>query len=139
MKTSILWVGLLLAVPTTATADTAEQTPVEAAVNGSDWVVDQANHVSGVSSAHQITNPAKISYDSLMDDTSEMKELKKKGIKKDSARGQVLVSSAKDRVRRAAKAAMVAKGHCSVWKKIKSKRGVKVVDLTEEVRKRLND
>ena len=139
MKTSILLAGLLLALPVAATADAFEATPVATPVNGSDWVIDSADHVSGVNSAQQISNPAKISYDSLMDDTSEMKELKKKGIKKDSARGQVLVSNAKDRVRRAAKAVMEAKGHCSVWKKIKSKSKVQVTDLTEAVRKRLND
>jgi hypothetical protein len=107
--------------------------------NGSDWVVQADDHVSGVSNALQITNPAQVSYDSLMDDTSEMKELNRKGIRKDSAQGQVLVSAAKDRVRRAAKTVMKAKGYCSVWKQITSKSGVTVPDITEDVRKKLSD
>ena len=117
-------------------ASVEEGAPVR---NGSDWVVQADDHVSGVSNALQITNPAQVSYDSLMDDTSEMKELHRKGIRKDSAQGQVLVSAAKDRVRRAAKTVMKAKGHCSVWKQITSKSGVTVPDITEDVRKKLSD
>ena len=51
----------------------------------------------------------------------------------------MLVSAAKDRVRRAAKTVMKAKGHCSVWKQITSKSGVTVPDITEDVRKKLSD
>jgi hypothetical protein len=144
---SIWMVAILLATPPALAtggielvgASPAEPVVAEAQAKVADWVVKQADHVSGVSSAHQITNPAKISYDSLMGDTSEMKELKRKGIRKDSARGQVLVSAAKDRVRRAAKSVMTAKGHCSVWKSIKSKSGKSVTDITEDVRKKLSD
>ncbi len=125
--------GLVGPISTKAAPFSTKAGPLSA-----NWVISQADHVSGVSNALQITNPAKVSYDSLMKDTSEMKELKKKGIKKNSARGQVMVSAAKDRVRRAAKAVMTAKGYCSVWKKITCKTGATVPDITEAVRKKLN-
>ncbi|MCB9915815.1 MAG: hypothetical protein H6828_11825 [Planctomycetes bacterium] len=141
---SIWMAALLLVVPPVLGAEgvpagAATAPAIEAERSGSDWVVEQEDHVTGVSNAQQITNPAKVSYDSLMDDTSEMQELKKKGIKKDSARGQVLVSAAKDRVRRAAKTVMDEKGYCSVWKAIKNKTGTAVPDITDEVRKHLDD
>ncbi len=113
MKSILTMVALLAATMApdatalTRTAGAASEALAEANYsigNIADWQVKQADHVSGVSSAQQITNPAKVSYASLMDDTKEMKELKRKGIKKNSAQGQVLVSAAKDRVRRAAQA-----------------------------------
>ena len=66
-------------------ASVEEGAPVR---NGSDWVVQADDHVSGVSNALQITNPAQVSYDSLMDDTSEMKELHRKGIRKTAPRAR---------------------------------------------------
>lgn len=126
--------GTAAATPTSGSAEG----PVTSAPNASsDWVVKSADSVCGVSESHQITNPAKVDYDKLMDATSEMKELKRKGIKKGSARGQTLVTAARDRVRRAANAVMSEKGHCSVWKKISHKKKTAVTDITDAVKKKL--
>ncbi len=107
------------------------------AVSLLDWIVESGDNVCGVNDARQISNPAKVSYRSLLSDTPELKEMKKKGIDKDSPEGQILHNKGVDRVRKAAKSVMTAKGHCSVWKKISSKSGVRIPDLTEAVRAEL--
>jgi hypothetical protein len=106
-------------------------------LTGSDWEVKSEDSICGVSAARQITNPAKVDYEKLMDATEEMKELKREGIKPDSARGQALVTQARDKVRRAAKAVMTEKGHCSVWKKISHKKNQEVTDITSAVKDKL--
>lgn len=111
--------------------------PAVVDLNGSDWVVKSEDNVCGVSQARQITNPAKVDYEELMSATVEMKELKREGIKRDSARGQALVTKARDKVRRASKAVMNEKGHCSVWKKITHRKGTAVTDLTRAIKKKL--
>ena len=118
------------------TAPAAPQ-PAEQTTTGSDWVVKSEDSVCGVSEAHMITNPAKVDYDALMEATPEMKELKRKGIKRDSARGQTLVTAARDRVREAASAVMSEKGHCSVWKEISHKKDKAVTDITDAVKAKL--
>ncbi|MCA8981926.1 MAG: hypothetical protein H6831_04665 [Planctomycetes bacterium] len=104
---------------------------------GTDWIVSSGDNVCGVSDARQISNPAKVSYDSLLSDTAELKEMKKKGIDKDSPEGQILHNKGVDRVRKAAKSVMTDKSHCSVWKKITSRSGQSVPDITEAVRAQL--
>jgi len=111
---------------------------VLAPISGSDWVVKSEDNVCGVSSARQITNPAKVDYEALMNATSEMKELKRAGIKRDSARGQALVTKARDKVRRAARSVMTEKQYCSVWKKISHKKNRAVTDITAAVKAKLN-
>ena len=134
LATALIAVG---GVPAAQTASAPAEGPITSVPVGSDWVVKSADSVCGVSEARQITNPAKVDYTKLMDATPEMKELKKKGIKKDSARGQTLVTAARDRVRRAANAVMSEKGHCSVWKKISHKKKKAVTDITDAVKTKL--
>jgi hypothetical protein len=52
-----------------------------------------------------------------------MKEMKRKGIDKNSPEGQVLYNKAVDRVRSAASRVMKDKGYDSVWKKISHRKG----------------
>jgi len=146
MKYTTTITRLFLATALVAAGGTAAATPTSGPVEGpainapnvgSDWVVKSEDSVCGVSEARQITNPAKVDYTKLMDATPEMKELTRKGIKKDSARGQTLVTAARDRVRRAANSVMSEKGHCSVWKKISHKKKTAVTDITDAVKKKL--
>jgi hypothetical protein len=103
-----------------------------------DWIVKSADSICGVSTARQITNPAKVDYDKLLKATSEMKELRREGIDKNSARGQALVTKATQKVRETAKRVMTEKGHCSVWKKISNKSGKTVADLTSAILPKLD-
>jgi len=120
-----------------ASGGAASESAVVIANVGSDWVVKSGDNVCGVSTARQLSNPAKVSYNSLLNDTPELKEMRKKGIKKDSPEGQILHNKGVDRVKKAAKAAMSEKGHCSVWKKIRNRKGITVPDITETVRAKL--
>lgn len=144
--------ALLVGVSTTAMADqagtetsqvaapeavVAVQSATAAQAISTDWVVKTADNVCGVSTSRQITNPAKVNFDTLMSATSEMKELKREKIDKTSARGQALVTKATEKVREAAKAVMSDKGHCSVWKKISHKQNKAIVDLTDAIKPKL--
>jgi hypothetical protein len=106
---------------------------------GSDWVVKTKDSVVGVSDARQITNPAKVDYSKLLKATPEMKEIKKEGIDKSSARGQTLVTQAQSRIARASRAIMTAKGYCGVWKKISHKQKQAVTDITDLVKAKLSE
>ncbi len=103
----------------------------------SDWVVKSGDNVCGVTDARQISNPAKVRYQDLLNATSSMKDMKRKGIKPDSPEGQILHNKAVDSVRKAADTVKNSKGHCSVWKKIRNRKGVAVTDITAEVKKHL--
>lgn len=126
---------MLATAPANGIAATA--TAVSNALIATDWIVASGDNVCGVSDARQISNPAQVSYDSLLGDTPELKEMKKKGIDKDSPEGQILHNKGVDRVRKAAKTVMTDKSHCSVWKQIKSRKGLAVPDITESVRAKL--
>ena len=134
-----LLAGLLMVTASAQAAPSIVQSPSSCtlAVVGSHWIAKSADSVVGVSEARQVTNPAKIDYEKLMKATPEMKELRKEGIDKTSARGQTLVTAARDRIRRAARSVMTAKGHCSVWKKISHKDKRTVTDITEAVKAKL--
>ena len=136
MKMMILAMLVLLALPGLgyAAPPTSDSGGVQGAeVASADWVVKAEDNVCGVSNARQITFPAKVRYDALMRATPEMKEMKSKGIDKNSPRGIRLVSDAKARILTAAKAVMSDNGHCSVWKKILHKRGTSATDITDAV------
>jgi hypothetical protein len=104
----------------------------------SDWIVEEADNVCGLTDPRQIANPAEIDYDALLEATSEMKEMKRKGIDKNSPEGQVLYNKAVDRVRSAASRVMKDKGYDSVWKKISHRKGKKVPVITDAVKDALD-
>jgi hypothetical protein len=62
-----------------------------------------------------------------------MRDLVRRGIKPNSAEGQILHQRAVDRVRRASSLVMQRKAHCSIWKRISHRDGRAVVDRTSEV------
>lgn len=108
------------------------------ALPADDWIVEEADNVCGLTDPRQITNPAVIDYDELLEATSEMKEMKRKGIDKDSPEGQVLYNKAVDRVQRAASKVMKDKGYDSVWKKIKHRQGRTAPGITDSVKAQLD-
>ena len=138
MKKSLIAAALLL-IPGALSAlpEIGPEAPAVAQAGLGDWEGKAEDNVCGLSEVRHVSNPAVIQYEALMRATPEMKEMKRKGIDKDSARGQVLISDARDRVKRAAKAVMSDKGYCSVWKKIQNKRGQKAADITDDVLQQL--
>ncbi|MFT5151968.1 MAG: hypothetical protein ACI841_001955 [Planctomycetota bacterium] len=105
----------------------------------SDYVVDKTDSVCGLDSAKQLTNPAVVDYDKLLDATPEIREMKAEQISETSAKGIQLRTAAEARVRKACDAIMTDKSHCSVWKKIKRKDGKKIPDITKAVKKKITD
>lgn len=132
---ALLVLPLMAAAPASGGDASAGTTSSQAL--GTDWIVSSGDNVCGVSDARQISNPARVSYNSLLGDTPELKEMKKKGIDKDSPEGQILHNKGVDRVRKAANTVMTDKSHCSVWKTIRSRKGASVPDITEAVRAKL--
>lgn len=136
MNRIVITALLALAGPLAGAATAAPQAPIQHPVvqdMDSDWVVRSEDHICGVSEARMIANPARVNYESLMNATPEIKELRRKGIDRDSARGQTLVTAARDRVRRATNAIMQEKGYDSVWKRISHRKGTAVADITSAV------
>jgi len=108
-----------------------------ACVLSCNWVVRSEDNVAGVSVARRITHPARVDFEKLMRATPEVKSLRKEGIERTSARGQILLSAAQSRVRRAARQVMNEKSHCSVWKEIRHKDERLVPDVTAAVLREL--
>ena len=85
---------------------------------GGQWTGNQKDSVCGVASPPSVTNPATIQWAIVMKETPEMKLIVKEKIVRDSPRGRVLLSQAKDRVRRWSRVVMQEHKYDSVWKKI---------------------
>lgn len=129
----------LLSVPSAAPAPRTAPDPglpaVAAETAAGDWIVDEQDNVCGLKDARQLRNPAAVDYDGLLSATAEVKEMKRRGIDKDSPEGQVLFNKAVDRVRSAASAVMRDQGYDSVWKTIRHRRGQQAPDVTDEVKR----
>lgn len=115
----------------TPSADDLEQ-PVDPG-----WECKSSDNICGLRDKRQLSNPARVDWSTLLDDTAEMKELVKKGIDPNSPEGIRLKNKAESRLRAACEAEMDAGGHCSVWKAISHTDGRDIPDITEAVRLRL--
>lgn len=101
------------------------------------WIADEADNVCGVRSTRHITNPATLRYSELLDATPEVQRMRREGITRESAQGQVLYAAAVDRVSKAAQRVMQARSHCSVWKQVRHQDGRAVPDISSEVKAEL--
>ncbi|MFT7679249.1 MAG: hypothetical protein ACI8QC_003250 [Planctomycetota bacterium] len=104
---------------------------------GTPYRLKKGDAICGLSEARQLTNPAKVDFKALMDVTAEMKELKRNKIDPNSARGIELTCKARELVRDACTLVRTEKTHCSIWKKISRRDGVKIVDVTSAVKAKL--
>lgn len=112
---------------------------VQAAAPASEWVVDEADSVCGLTDPRHLARPGVMQYDAVLKGTSEMREMARKGIDRDSPEGQVLYNKAVDRVRRAAAAVMKDRKLDSVWKKISNKDPKRrALEITDQVRRKLD-
>mgnify|MGYP001159996524 FL=1 len=98
-----------------------------------DWVVEAEDSVCGVVEARQIRKPGKVDFDRLVDLTPEGKRVRRDRIDPNSAEGVRLLNRAKSRVRDASAVIMKRQGYDSVWKRISSKKGAYIADLTAYV------
>jgi hypothetical protein len=102
-----------------------------------DWVVVQSDNICGLKKARQLSNPGQVDFQSLYDSTAEAKKIKKEGISESSPEGTQLKAAAYERIRKASVQVMNDRSLCSVWKKISSRSGKAISDVTENVRGQL--
>jgi hypothetical protein len=103
-----------------------------------DWVVEAGDSICGVREARQIKKPALIDFDRLVAITPEAKKIKRNKIDPNSAEGIRLMNLAESRVRDACSAIMKRQGYDSVWKRISSRKGAQIDDVTAYVEIEIN-
>jgi len=84
----------------------------------SGWIATPADNVCGVKEPRMVKQPGVVNWKQLMDNTPEMKKMKKEGIKKDSPKGAQLISEAESRCKRACVKQMRVAKVDSMWKNI---------------------
>lgn len=86
-------------------------------------------------STSNTTKPATIDYKRVMKKTPEYRTIRSEGVRKGSARYDLLMAAMRKRIKRAAKAAAQAGSYDCVVRKgdVKDARGLEVADLTDEV------
>jgi hypothetical protein len=130
-------IALSFAVAAAAPASAQVEGNPGAGLPGRGWIAQKADKVCGLRSHDQLSNPAVVDYDALLDATPEMKKLKDQGIGRDTPEGIRLIAEATTRVTAACERARDAAGHCSVWKAIQHKDGRQITDLTAKVKAQL--
>ncbi len=100
---------------------------------GTPYKVDKADNLCGLSEPRQLTAPAKVDYQTLLEATAEHIELTKKKIDPTSAQGIKLLAAAHERVVKACETVRVQGSHCSVWKSIERRDGTAIPDITATV------
>ena len=108
--------------------------PASPGLADKDWLVKQEDNICGLKSPDQLSNPAKVDYQELLDATPEMKKMRDDKIGRDTPEGIRLRTEAVNRVNAACEKIRVANGYCSVWKGIKRKDGQAVADITAKVK-----
>jgi len=107
------------------------ETPI--AVEAHDWVAEQADNLCGISNLKRVTNPALVNYDSLLDATPQMTEMREKRIKPDSIEGKTLREAARKLIVTKAQAVQKLGGYDGLWKAITNKDGRSIDDVTADV------
>ncbi|MEM8710875.1 MAG: hypothetical protein AAGG01_07980 [Planctomycetota bacterium] len=116
--------------------------PLEAASladdgRGTPYEVMKSDNICGLDEPRQLTKPAVVDYQALIEATAEYKKLKKDKIDETSSEGITLMTKARARVLKACEAVRASQGHCSVWKVIKRRDKRAVDDITDDVKRQL--
>lgn len=114
---------------------TLAQTHVLAQTQG--WITRGQDNVCGLRDARQLSNPAKVDFPALLEETDEMKRLRKERIDPNSPQGIQLRDAARSKVANACEAIMQDQGHCSIWSSIRHSDGRAVTDVTDLVRQKM--
>ena len=122
--------------PTSAVAPAAAEAAVPYRANR-DWIAKSSDNVCGLKEASQVSNPAVVDWQALLEATPEVRKLRSEKIAEDSPEGIQLLNEAANRVTQACESLRSSQGHCSVWKAIRHKDGRAVTDLTDLVRAQL--
>ena len=101
------------------------------------WVAREADNIVGLRDPRTLSNPVKVDYSSLLDETPEMKRIRRERIDPTSPQGIQLKNRARQRVADACEEVMQEQGYCSVWKAIRHTDGRSVTDATDAILQRL--
>ena len=101
---------------------------------GSDWIAEPSDNICGIADLKKVSNPARVDYDSLIESTPEIKEMRRDRVDPVSARGKQLRRAANELVTKAAEMVRRARGHCGIWKAIRHRDGRPIPNVTDEVR-----
>lgn len=104
---------------------------------GTPFVVLKADNICGLDEPRQITTPAKVDYDALLEETTEVKELKRNGIDPASSKGITLMTKARSRVLKACETVRTELGYDSIWKSITRRDSRAIPDATDSVKAKL--
>ncbi len=101
------------------------------------WITRAQDNVCGLRDARQLSNPAQVDFNALLEDTDEMKRLRRERIDPKSPQGIQLRDAARSKVATACESVMQSQGHCSVWSSIRHSDGRNVPDVTDLVRQQM--
>jgi hypothetical protein len=115
----------------------ADSAPAPDDGRGTPFVVLKADNICGLDEPRQITTPAKVDYDALLAETTEVKELKRNGIDPTSSKGITLLTKARSRVLKACETVRTELGYDSIWKSITRRDSRAIPDATDSVKAKL--
>ena len=104
---------------------------------GTPYILEKSDNICGLDEAKQLSNPAKVDYDTLLEVTPQIKQMKRDKIDPNSAKGIQLRTEAEALVRDTCEKIRADKSYCSVWKKIERRDGGKITDITDKVKKQI--
>ena len=108
--------------------------PVSSPLVATDWIAEPSDNICGIADLKKVSNPARVDFDSLIESTPEIKEMRRDRVDPVSARGKQLRRAANELVTKATEMVRRARGHCGIWKAIRHRDGRAIPNVTEEVR-----
>jgi len=105
---------------------------------GTPYIVSKSDNICGLDEPRQISKPAKVDYDALLEDTAEVRDIKRNGIDPNSSRGITLMTKARSRVLKACETARTEGSYDSIWKAITRRDKTAVPDATDAVKAKLS-
>ena len=137
LLTAALWGPAQAEATSTLALDPQASTHLETLFDdgiGTDYVFFRTDSICGHKKGVAITKPATVDYEALLAATDEVRKIKKKNIRTDSAEGRILMTKARRKVLDACFKVYRTDGHCGVWKKISRRDGRAIPDITAKVK-----
>ena len=105
-------------------------------VLGGRWIARVRDNICGISDLKKVSNPARVSYDELLQATPQFEEMRRDRIDPQSTEGKALRNRAKTLVTKTCEVVRRSGGYCGVWKVIRHEDGRIAPDITDDVKAR---
>jgi len=118
----------------------AEAGPVAGALAATgvpEWQAEATDNLCGLRVARQLSAPARVDLAALLEATPEVQRIRTERLDDSSAAYAHLMQGARQRVLRACELERQAGAWCSVWSRIRHRRGQQVPEITVEVAQRI--